>query len=356
MDKQELNENSWKNDPITKARTVANIVSNGIDAGNYSELNDQLMELQDVGDTREQYVFEHPEINLLHAQMVSCISMSIIYALLLIMVVSVFFLSVGFRIYAGIGSVAITLILVGNIIWYIRLNSKKKFYTRYEVYYKVLHFKSIELVTDLAAFSKELEKNVINDLKRATEDKLIPQGHFVMEQDVFMVSDQVLEKYQEKKSTYDRYFKRILDERRRMLERTADMAKVMKKGEYYIEKIQESKSIIKDKNISQILDKMDGLVQMIFYELDVYPQQLEKLGLFLNYYLPTTDKLLEAYIDADSKQIKGKNLTKTKKEIERTLGSINDAFERTLDKFYQEKEIDIAGEIAALEIMMQQER
>ena len=130
----------------------------------------------------------------------------------------------------------------------------------------------------------------------------------------------------------------------------------MKKGEYYIEKIQESKSIIKDKNISQILDKMDGLVQMIFYELDVYPQQLEKLGLFLNYYLPTTDKLLEAYIDADSKQIKGKNLTKTKKEIERTLGSINDAFERTLDKFYQEKEIDIAGEIAALEIMMQQER
>lgn len=135
-----------------------------------------------------------------------------------------------------------------------------------------------------------------------------------------------------------------------------DMAKVMKKGEYYIEKIQESKSIIKDKNISHILDKMDGLVQMIFYELDVYPQQLEKLGLFLNYYLPTTDKLLEAYIDADSKQIKGKNLIKTKKEIERTLGSINDAFERTLDKFYQEKEIDIAGEIAALEIMMQQER
>ena len=72
--------------------------------------------------------------------------------------------------------------------------------------------------------------------------------------------------------------------------------------------------------------------------------------------MPTTDKLLEAYIDADSKQIKGKNLIKTKKEIERTLGSINDAFERTLDKFYQEKEIDIAGEIAALEIMMQQER
>ena len=60
-----------------------------------------------------------------------------------------------------------------------------------------------------------------------------------MEQEVFMVSDQVFEKYQEKKSTYDRYFKRILDERRRMLERTDDMAKVMKKGEYYIEKIQE---------------------------------------------------------------------------------------------------------------------
>ena len=90
------------------------------------------------------------------------------------------------------------------------------------------------------------------------------------------------------------------------------------------------------------MDTREPMLATVSYtHLDVYKRQ---------------DKLLEAYIDADSKQIKGKNLIKTKKEIERTLGSINDAFERTLDKFYQEKEIDIAGEIAALEIMMQQER
>ena len=47
---------------------------------------------------------------------------------------------------------------------------------------------------------------------------------------------------------------------------------------------------------------------------------------------------------------------KTKKEIEHALGSINETFESILNKFYQEKEIDIVAEISALEIMMKQEQ
>lgn len=356
MNKNELNENSWNEDTVTKAQAVANIVDLGLNDGNYSKINNQLMELQDVESIREKYVFEHPQFAMLRIQIGICVAMSIIYTVFLIIAVTVCVMSDEFRLYAGLGSIVIMLVLLINILWYRQVHSKTGFYLRYEMYYKVLRFKNIALITDLAAFSKQTEKNVINDMQRAIQSKLIPQGHFAMDKEVFIVSNRAFEKYQAKKNTYDRYFKQMLDERRRMLERTDEMAKVMKKGEYYIEKIRESKNIIKDKSISQVLDKMEGLVQTIFYELDVYPQQLEKLGLFFNYYLPTTEKLLEAYIDVDVKQIKGKSLVKTKKEIERALGSINETFERTLDKFYQEKEIDIAAEISALEIMMKQEQ
>ena len=64
---------------------------------------------------------------------------------------------------------------------------------------------------------------------------------------------------------------------------------------------------------------MESVVSMIFHEVDVNPNNADKLGMFMNYYLPTTEKLLEAYIDIidiDEKKVKGKSLEKTKKDIE----------------------------------------
>ena len=100
---------------------------------------------------------------------------------------------------------------------------------------------------------------------------------------------------------------------------------------------------------------MESVVSMIFHEVDVNPEQADKLGLFLNYYLPTTEKLLEAYIDLDEKEIKGNSLQKAQKEIELSLDTINDSFEKLLDKFYQEKELDIASDITAMEVIIKQE-
>ena len=140
-----------------------------------------------------------------------------------------------------------------------------------------------------------------------------------------------------------------------MKERSKAMQEIMNSGQRYIYKIHECNDIIKDKKISEKLDRMERVVSMIFHEVDVNPEQADKLGLFLNYYLPTTEKLLEAYIDLDEKEIKGKSLQKAQKEIELSLDTINDSFEKLLDKFYQEKELDIASDITAMEVIIKQE-
>ena len=66
-------------------------------------------------------------------------------------------------------------------------------------------------------------------------------------------------------------------------------------------------------------------------------------------------KLLDAYITIGEKQITGKNLLKTQKEIENSLETIITAFENILEKMYEVHEMDIASDIAAMEIMMKQE-
>lgn len=75
----------------------------------------------------------------------------------------------------------------------------------------------------------------------------------------------------------------------------------------------------------------------------------------MNYYLPTTEKLLEAYMEIDEKKIKRKSLERTKKDIEGAIDKLIESFEGLLDKFYQEKELDISTDISAMEILMKQD-
>ena len=138
-------------------------------------------------------------------------------------------------------------------------------------------------------------------------------------------------------------------------ERTDEIKQVIEKGNKYINKIHDSNVIIKDKAVTRQLDKMETIVSTIFHEVDVNPSQADSLGMFLNYYLPTTEKLLDAYITIGEKQITGKNLLKTQKEIENSLETIITAFENILEKMYEVHEMDIASDIAAMEIMMKQE-
>lgn len=323
MNKQELNEYIWNENIITKARAVSDIVHLGVDNEQYSKINEQLHKLQDAKNTMEKYVFEHSSFAMLHIQMGLSFIMSIVYALFLVISIEVCFLSDEYRIYGGIGCAVIGIILISNLFWYLRVLLKKKFYLRYEIYYQIMCFKNIELVTDLAVFSKQSENIVINDMQKAIKYKLIPQGHLIMNKEIIIVSDKTYERYKKNKTVYDRYFERLLDSRKTMTERTSDMDMIMKKRECYIEKLHESKKVIKNKNIVHILNRMEGLIQMMFYELDICPQKLEKCKEFLGYYIPTIEKLLENYINLDSKK---SGAVKVKKEIEHTLELINGIF------------------------------
>ena len=179
--------------------------------------------------------------------------------------------------------------------------------------------KNIEIIDDLAAYSNVNPSIVIKDLNKAVKMKLIPQGHFGRDNMIFIVSNEIYDEYKNKQAVYDRYYRKQIEERLRMKERTKEMQMIMDQGQGYVDKIHESNDIIKDKIISQKLDRMESVVSMIFHEVDVNPNNADKLGMFMNYYLPTTEKLLEAYIDIDEKKVKGKSLEKTKKDFENRI-------------------------------------
>jgi 5-bromo-4-chloroindolyl phosphate hydrolysis protein len=75
----------------------------------------------------------------------------------------------------------------------------------------------------------------------------------------------------------------------------------------------------------------------------------------MDYYLPTTLKLVSVYRDLDAEPIQGANIMATKKEIEETLDTISHAFENLLDSFYEDTAMDVSTDISVLNTMLAQE-
>ena len=104
------------------------------------------------------------------------------------------------------------------------------------------------------------------------------------------------------------------------------------------------------------LAQMEKIVATILREVDLNPEQSGKLGMFLNYYLPTTEKLLNAYIDINEKEIEGTSIKNAKRDIEHAIDMLIVSFEGILNQFYEEQELDIASDIATMELLIKQEQ
>ncbi len=85
------------------------------------------------------------------------------------------------------------------------------------------------------------------------------------------------------------------------------------------------------------------------------PEKLPKIRRFMNYYLPTLEKLMNTYLELSAQKIKGENITKTLNGIEGILDTIKPAFERILNDLYEDRAIDISADITVLESMLANE-
>ena len=107
--------------------------------------------------------------------------------------------------------------------------------------------------------------------------------------------------------------------------------------------------------VSKQIRKLEEISKKIFEFVAENPKKAPQIRKFMNYYLPTTLKLLEAYERFRSQDVKGQNLTMAMKHIENVLSTIIAAFEKLLDNLFQDEAFDISAEITVLENMLTQE-
>ena len=112
---------------------------------------------------------------------------------------------------------------------------------------------------------------------------------------------------------------------------------------------------IADETLSLKIDRIEQVSGRIFKAIEDTPAKKNAAGTFLNYYLPTTLKLLENYADFEEAGVSGENLSQAKSRIAATMDNIVAGFEHQLDELYRTDAMDVNSDIRVMETMLRRD-
>ena len=242
---------------------------------------------------------------------------------------------------------------------------------RYRRYVDLVKDKLYCSIEDLAEKTGRSKRFIRRDLKRMMQQGMFRQAHMDKQESCFIASDAMYEQYMLTQKQYEQ----AQIEEKKQSENKADIkndkteaknaeagntvdsrvTKVLEEGREYIRVIRKCNDEIPGEEMSEKLDKLELLVTRIFARVEENPDLAADLQKMLSYYLPTTQKLLEAYRDLDKQDVEVKNISDTKREIETTVDTINKAFEAFLDDLFRDRAWDIQSDISVLNTMLKQD-
>ncbi len=264
----------------------------------------------------------------------------------------------------GLGlSTAITGALTASCFILARQSGKSvRLMGHYNQYRRLLSDRLYMDVKEIAQKTYLSESQVVQELEDLTKKGMFRQGHFDVNKKSFIASDEIYSQYLETARVNQLRLaeqKRMEEVKRQEEAKTKALSEevqlLLAQGEDYINAIHAANERIPGEQVSGKLNRMEQIVRRIFAELKERPELADRLSMFMDYYLPTTKKLVEAYAQMDQESLAGGNISNAKKEIEDSLDTINDAFENLLDSFFKEQAVDVSSDISVMKTMLKQD-
>jgi len=238
---------------------------------------------------------------------------------------------------------------------------------RYKAYLKVLKGRTFASFRELTGQVGKSIGYVRRDVRWMIENGYFPEGHIDEQNTCVMVTNDIYRQYLETQKnvrenqasgsqTKGNQAKTGESGTGKATEaESAELRKIAEEGQRYMQRIREANDAIPDTEISNKLYRMELIVKKIFEYVAENPEQIPQLRRFMDYYMPTTDKLVSAYKEFDTQPIQGENIKNAKSEIAKTLDTINIAYEKLYDSMYKEAAMDVSSDIAVLQTLLAQE-
>ena len=133
------------------------------------------------------------------------------------------------------------------------------------------------------------------------------------------------------------------------------IAALRKEKDRAISELRRLNDAIPDEKISAQIDHLEEVTGKIIDYVIANPAKQSQISRFLDYFLPTTIKLLNAYDRMDSAGISGSNIDATKAKVEQMLNTLCYAFDKQLDALFSDEALDVSTDITVMENLLAQE-
>ena len=109
---------------------------------------------------------------------------------------------------------------------------------------------------------------------------------------------------------------------------------------------------IPDEEMTDKISRLEAVSAKIFEQAKSDPDKLPQMRKFMDYYLPTSLKLLNTYAELDNQGVEGENISESKHRIELTMDTLVKAFENQLDRLFASDALDVSADIDVMQNML----
>ena len=216
--------------------------------------------------------------------------------------------------------------------------------------------RQVDLAHMAAAFDVPVRR-LCDDLRKMLSEKVLPAGYLDMAAGKLILSEmgyQAPPKAEPQAEPKEAKARSDLSEGQQK-KTESQKAEGQQDDNAILAEIRAVNDAIPDPVMSEKIDRIGEITSKILDYQRRNPGKDSQLRSFLNYYLPTTLKILRSYAQLDAQGVEGENITAAKKRIEGMMDKVVEGFETQLDKLFADSAMDISSDVAVLEQMLEKD-
>lgn len=135
----------------------------------------------------------------------------------------------------------------------------------------------------------------------------------------------------------------------------AEVDSLILRGQQLLEQIRSENDRLPEPEISEQIDTIESIANQIFKAVIEQPKKAPQIRRFMDYYLPTTLKMLVAFRRMEEGNVTGESADNARQRIRESLDMVIEAFNKQLARLYEDDALDITTDIDVLETMLKQD-
>lgn len=226
--------------------------------------------------------------------------------------------------------------------------------SRFANYWEALKDRGFASIQKLSTYVDKSPNFIRKEIKFMVEQRFFEAGRFIGPEDTLVINRPNYLAYQKQQALEEQKRKElempVQEEKEEITEQTPEA--ILEEAKGYLVQLRTVEENIENAYMKSSVVRLGRITTNIFDYVSKNPHKLSKIRKFMNYYLPTTVKLVQSYALLEDQEVSGTNIESSKQRIEESMQVINTSFERLLDELFQKEALDIHADLIAMETMM----